>query len=201
MQHALAHLKQNDLVLGSVIERIGPYNMEFRDPTFDTLVRSIVFQQISGAAGRTVIGRLQARMPDGHVTPEAILKMRVATLRKCGLSGQKTEYIRDLARHARTGALAFDTLAAAPDEEVIAVLTRVRGIGVWTAQMFLMFALARPDVLPTGDLGIRKAMQISYQLPALPNPAQMEQMAKPWRPYCSVACWYLWRSLDGIAAL
>jgi DNA-3-methyladenine glycosylase II len=201
MQHALAHLKQNDQVLGAVIERVGPYSMEFREPTFDTLVRSIVFQQISGAAGRTVIGRLQARMPEGRVTPEAILRLRVTTLRKCGLSGQKTQYIRDLARHASTGELAFDALAAAPDHEVIDALTRVRGIGVWTAQMFLMFALARPDVLPTGDLGIRKAMQICYQLPGLPNPAQMEQLAKPWRPYCSVACWYLWRSLDGIAAL
>ena len=201
MLHAIAHLTRNDQVLGALIERVGPYSIEYREPTFDTLVRSIVFQQISGAAGRTVIGRLQARMPQGRITPEGVLRLRVTTLRKCGLSGQKTEYIRDLARHARTGALAFDALASAPDEEVINALTRVRGIGIWTAQMFLMFALARPDILPTGDLGIRKAMQLSYQLPELPNPAQMEQLAKPWRPYCSVACWYLWRSLDGIAAL
>jgi len=201
MQQALEHLKQNDPILAALIDRVGPYAIEYRQPSFDTLVRSIVYQQVSGAAAKTILGRVHARMRNGAITPEEILRLRVATLRKCGLSGMKTTYIRDLALHTKTGALQFDALSTASDDEVIAALTKVRGIGVWTAQMFLMFALARHDVLPTGDLGIRKAMQISYNLPELPNPAQMEQLARPWRPYCSVACWYLWRSLDGLAAL
>ncbi len=201
MHHALAHLQQNDSILAAVIERVGPYAIEYREPSFDTLVRSIVYQQVSGAAAKTILGRLRDAMPNKAITPENILRRRVSTLRKCGLSGVKTTYIRDLAVHAQSGLLSFDSLLSATDDEVIAALTQVRGIGVWTAQMFLMFALARHDVLPTGDLGIRKAMQISYKLPELPNPEQMEQLARPWRPYCSVACWYLWRSLDGPAAL
>jgi DNA-3-methyladenine glycosylase II len=122
-------------------------------------------------------------------------------MRGIGLSRQKLTYIRDLASRTRCGEVDFTALPAASDEEVIFALTQVKGIGVWTAQMFLIFALARPDVLPTGDLGVRKAMQNAYGLPELPKPSTMEELAAPWRPYCSVACWYLWRSLDGIAGI
>lgn len=185
----------------AIIRRVGPFAMEYRDPTFDALVRSIIFQQVSGAVGRVFVNRLRAAMPDGIITPDAILALTPESMRRMGLSTAKTLYIRELARHTVEGSVVFETLGGATDEEVIAALTQVKGIGVWTAQMFLMFALRRLDVLPVGDLGVRKAMQIEYGLPELPKPGQMLELAAPWRPYCSVASWYLWRSLDGIAEL
>ncbi|MBI3209914.1 MAG: DNA-3-methyladenine glycosylase 2 family protein [Candidatus Solibacter usitatus] len=200
MKHAVNHLKKSDPVLGAIIRGIGAYSMEQRDPVFATLVRSIVFQQVSTAVARIIYGRVEKSMPSG-VTPEAVLRKRATTLRKLGLSQQKPEYIRDLARHTKSGTVDFAALSNLSDEQVIETLTQVKGIGVWTAQMFLMFALARPNVLPTGDFGIRKAMQIAYKLNELPKPQVMEEIAKPWRPYCSVASWYLWRSLDGIAGI
>jgi DNA-3-methyladenine glycosylase II len=122
-------------------------------------------------------------------------------MRTLGLSGQKTAYIRDLARHARDGRVAFEELARLPDETVIERLTEVKGIGVWTAHMFLIFALRRPNVLPTGDLGIRNAIRKAYGLLELPKPAEMETLSEPWRPYRTVASWYLWRSLEPDANL
>ncbi|MDX1983891.1 MAG: DNA-3-methyladenine glycosylase [Bryobacteraceae bacterium] len=201
MQKALRHLKTCDPVLRRVIEQVGPCRIEYREPSFETLVRSIVFQQLSGNVARVIFRRLAEAMPEGGLTPKAILKMREEKMRKLGLSGQKTAYIRDLAKQTAEGAVDFLSLASASDDEVIAALTRVKGVGVWTAQMFLIFALARPDVLPTGDLGIRKAMQNAYGLAELPKPPVMEEIAGPWRPYCSVACWYMWRSLDGEAGI
>jgi len=201
MRKALQHLKKNDAALSEVISRVGAYRIEYREPNFDTLVRSIVYQQVSGNVARVIVGRLIDAMPEGQLTPENVLRLRRPRLRKCGLSEAKTDYIRDLARHASDGKVVFEELAGKADDEVIATLTEVKGIGVWTAQMFLMFALRRHDILPTGDLGVRKAMQNIYGLPELPKPAEMERIATPWRPYCSVASWYLWRSLDGIAAL
>ena len=135
------------------------------------------------------------------MTPDTILRLRPSRMRTLGLSTQKTAYIRDLARHTRDGTVVFEELAALPDDEVILRLTRVKGIGVWTAHMFLMFALERTDVLPTGDLGIRNAIRKAYNLAALPTPDEMERMAQSWRPYCTVASWYLWRSLEGDANL
>jgi DNA-3-methyladenine glycosylase II len=122
-------------------------------------------------------------------------------MRSLGLSTQKTAYIRDLARHARDRRVTFESLPELPDAAVIDHLTQVKGIGVWTAHMFLIFALRRPDILPTGDLGVRNAIRRAYNLEALPSPAQMEQVAAAWRPWCSVASWYLWRSLEGGANL
>jgi DNA-3-methyladenine glycosylase II len=122
-------------------------------------------------------------------------------MRKLGLSTQKTAYIRDLARHTRDRRLAFEDLTRLSDAEVIERVTQVKGIGVWTAHMFLIFALRRHDVLPTGDLGVRNAIRRAYGLPALPSPAEMEKLAERWRPYCSVASWYLWRSLESDANL
>ena len=201
MRKAIQHLKKNDDLLAEVISRVGPYRIEYREPNFDTLVRSIIYQQVSGNVARVIVGRLIEAMPEGRLTPENVLRLRKPRLRKCGLSTAKTEYIRDLARHAEAGKVRFSELPEQSDEAVIAALTQVKGIGVWTAQMFLMFALRRHDVLPVGDLGVRKAMQNIYALPELPKPVEMERIAQPWRPYCSVASWYLWRSLDGIAAL
>jgi DNA-3-methyladenine glycosylase II len=198
MQEALKKLRQ-DPVLAGIIHRVGPFGMVYRPPEFETLVRSIAAQQVSGKVARVFTERLIARMPEGKITPEAILRMRPSTMRKLGFSAAKTEYIRDLARKTVARELVFDQLAAMSDEDIIEHLTKVKGIGVWTAHMFLMFALQRPDILPVGDLGIRSAMQRAYGLEALPTPAQMREIAENWRPWCSVACWYLWRSLDGAA--
>lgn len=201
MRKAILHLKKSDPVLSTIIERVGRYGIQYRDPNFETLVRSIVYQQLSGKVAAVIFGRLAGLVPRGRLTPEAILKLTPAKMRKAGLSKQKTAYIRDLARKTARGMLKFEALLDMPDHEVIEHLTQVKGIGVWTAHMFLMFALQRPDVLPTGDLGIRMAIRKVYGLEDLPHPKHIEEMATRWRPYCSVATWYLWRSLDGNADL
>ncbi len=201
MRKAILHLKKADPVLGSVIQRVGRYRIEYRDPGFQTLVRSIVYQQLSGRVASVIFGRLAALLPDGDITPAAILKLTPAKMRRAGLSKQKTSYIRDLARKTVRGKLKFELLPFLSDDDVIEELTQVKGIGVWTAHMFLIFALQRPDVLPVGDLGVRSAIRKVYGLEELPRAEQMVELAAAWRPYCSVASWYLWRSLDGPAAL
>jgi DNA-3-methyladenine glycosylase II len=201
MRTAIRHLKARDPVLGSLIERVGPYRMEFREATFETLVRSIVFQQLSGKVARVIFDRLAKAMPQGRLTPAGVLSLRPERMRRLGLSRQKTAYIRDLARQTAKGKITFENLPELPDEQVIERLTAVKGIGVWTAQMFLIFALKRNNVLPTGDLGIRTAIKKTYSLPELPTPREIEGMARGWHPYCTVASWYLWRSLDGQAGL
>jgi DNA-3-methyladenine glycosylase II len=187
MHTAIRHLKKHDPVLGAVMARLGPYQIEFLEPTFETLVRSIVFQQLSGKVARVIHGRLAAALPGGEVTPEGILALRPEKMRRLGLSRQKTAYIRDLARKTTKGHVVFETLAELPDEEVIARLTAVKGIGLWTAQMFLIFALRRHNVLPTGDLGIRGAIKKVYGLADLPKPREIEELARNWHPYCTVA--------------
>ncbi len=199
MQQALQHLRK-DPILAEIIDRVGPYGIQFREPNFETLVKSIVYQQLSGRVAGVIYGRLSAAVA-GSVTPEAILKLRPSRMRSLGLSTQKTAYIRDLARHTRDRRVTFDDLSDLPDAAVIERLTQVKGIGVWTVQMFLIFALRRTDILPTGDLGVRNAIRRAYNLEALPTPVEMEKMAAAWRPYCSVASWYLWRSLEGDANL
>ena len=206
MTKAIHHLKRADPVLASIIERVGPYAMQYREPVFQTLVRSIVYQQLSGKAALTIFSRLLAAaktVPDDDepLTPEAILKLRPQKMRKLGLSQQKTAYIRELARMTRDGEIRFETLAEIEDAEVIAHLTRVKGVGVWTVHMFLMFALRRPDVLPVGDLGVRMAVKKAYGLADLPAPAEMEKIAASWKPWRSVASWYLWRSLENQGAM
>lgn len=182
-------------MLKAIIDNVGEYRISFREPDFETLVKSIVSQQLSGRVASVIFGRL-AKAAGGALTPESVLKLRPSRMRALGLSTQKTAYIRDLARHARAGEVVFEELLALPDHEVIERLTRVKGIGVWTVHMFLIFALRRTDVLPTGDLGIRNAIRKAYGMEELPTPAQMEAMAERWRPYATVASWYLWRSLE-----
>jgi DNA-3-methyladenine glycosylase II len=200
MKEAIVHLQRADPVLRSIIDRVGRYRIEFREPDFETLVKSIVYQQLSGRVAAVIFGRL-AEAAGGRLTPERILKLRPVRMRALGLSTQKTAYIRDLARHARDGRVSFEILPALSDDQVIEHLTVVKGIGVWTAHMFLIFALRRPNVLPTGDLGIRSAIRKAYGLQELPKPELMEELAEPWHPYRSVATWYLWRSLEGDANL
>ena len=200
MKEAIQHLRSKDPVLSEIIDRVGDYGIQFRDPDFETLVKSIVYQQLSGRVASVIFGRL-AKAVGGKMTPEKILKLRPARMRSLGLSTQKTAYIRDLARHTRDGRLVFQELAALEDAAVIERLTQVKGIGVWTAHMFLMFALRRTDVLPTGDLGIRNAIRKAYGMAEPPSPAEIEAVAVRWRPYCTVASWYLWRSLETDANL
>ena len=200
MKRAISHLRKSDPVLAEIIGRVGEYRLQFREPNFETLVRSIVYQQLSGRVASVILGRLVAAV-GGEVTPANILKLRPARMRRLGLSGQKTAYIRDLARHTRDGTVVFEELLELPDAEVIERLTKVKGIGVWTVHMFLMFALRRTDVLPTGDLGIRNAIRKAYNLAEMPAPKEVEAIGERWRPYCTVASWYLWRSLEGDANL
>jgi DNA-3-methyladenine glycosylase II len=200
MRKAIIHLKKADPTMRSIIERVGPYKVALLEPTFATLARSIVFQQLSGNVARVIYQRLVDAV-GGTVTPEAVLKLRPAKLRKIGLSKQKAAYIADLARKTTQGAVVFETISTLSDDEVIEHLTAVKGIGVWTAHMFLIFALGRTDILPTGDLGVRMAIKKAYGLEELPKPAEIEQLAVSWRPFSSVAAWYLWRSLDTQAAL
>jgi DNA-3-methyladenine glycosylase II len=200
MNEAIQHLRRSDPILSEIIGRVGEYRIEFRAPQFETLVRSIVYQQLSGRVASVIYGRL-AKAVGGQPTPENVLKLRPSRMRKLGLSTQKTAYIRDLARHTRDGRVVFEELLDLPDHAVVERLTQVKGIGSWTVHMFLMFALRRPDVLPTGDLGIRNAIRKAYGLAELPLPAEVETLALKWRPYCSVASWYLWRSLESSAKL
>lgn len=198
MQQAISHLRGSDPVLAAIIDQVGDYAIVYRDPGFETLVRSIVYQQLSGRVAFVILERL-LRACGGAATPDRILRLRPSRMRSLGLSTQKTAYIRDLARLTRDGILLFEHLPALSDGEVIERLTQVKGIGVWTAHMFLMFALRRPDVLPTGDLGVRNAIQRAYALDSPPKPADIERMGERWRPWSSVATWYLWRSLEGEA--
>jgi DNA-3-methyladenine glycosylase II len=200
MKKAIQHLRRSDPILSEIIDRVGDYAIQFREPNFETLVKSIVYQQLSGRVASVIFGRLAAAA-GAPMTPASILKLRPSRMRSLGLSTQKTAYIRDLARHARDRRVVFEDLDVLTDAAVIERLTQVKGIGVWTVHMFLIFALRRPDVLPTGDLGIRNAIRRAYALEDPPTPAEMEQMAERWRPYCTVASWYLWRSLETDANL
>ena len=200
MRKAIEHLKRADAVIAGIIETVGPYRIEHLEPNFETLARSIVYQQLSGKVARVIFGRL-AQAAGDQMTPEAVLRLRPARMRKLGLSKQKVAYIRDLARRTRAGQVDFAALPSLGDTEVTERLTRVKGIGVWTAHMFLIFALRRPDVLPVGDLGIRAAVRKAYGLEQLPPPAEVERLGACWRPYATVASWYLWRSLEAKAGM
>jgi 3-methyladenine DNA glycosylase/8-oxoguanine DNA glycosylase len=218
MRKAILHLKKCDPVLRAIIDRVGPYRIEYGEPTFHSLAEAIIYQQLNGKAALTIFKRFAALAGD-PLTPEGILKVTPEQMRSVGLSKQKSSYLIDMAERASRGELDFSRLSEMSDAEVIEHLTQVKGVGVWTAHMFLMFSLRRADILPTGDFGIRMAMFNHYldkrlrrnapksengKAPArarkrkivLPKPEQMEKIAKLWAPYRSVACWYLWRSLD-----
>ncbi len=201
MRKAIDVLKRADPVLADLIERVGPYRIRYRPPDFEALAKSIVYQQLSGKVAAVIFERLQAAAGDGRLTAEATLKLTPARMRALGLSRQKIGYIRDLARHTQSGAADFAALSGMKDEEVVRVLTSLKGVGVWTAQMFLIFALRRKDVLPSGDLGIRAAVRRAYGFEVLPAPAEVDAVGEKWRPYRTVASWYLWRSIEPNANL
>jgi DNA-3-methyladenine glycosylase II len=195
MRKAVNHLKKADPVLALIIDKVGPCRMNFDEPTFHNLAEAILYQQLNGKAAATIFQRFTDLAGD-PLTPEGILKLSDAQMRGVGLSKQKTAYLRDLSEKTRSGQVSFDNIHTLSDEDVIQHLTQVKGVGVWTAHMFLMFTLRRPDVLPTGDYGVQTAIKKHYRKRKLPKPAVMEKLAKCWSPYRSVACWYLWRSLD-----
>lgn len=192
-------LMRRDPVLADIIRRAGPCGLgavrEAFDP-FQMLVRAIVSQQLSAKASTTIHGRLVALMPGSNPTAAALAQLTDEQLRTAGISRQKAGYLRDLSDKVATGAVPLGDLDVMTDDDVIASLTRVKGIGRWTAEMFLIFRLLRPDVLPVDDLGIVMAVKKAYGLRKAPTPDRLRKLAEPWRPYRSIACWYLWRSLD-----
>lgn len=199
MQRAIQHLKRVDSVLGEIIDRVGPCRIQYAEPDFETLVRSIVFQQLNGKAARAIFARFKDALGTGvRMAPREVLALTSAHMQGIGLSRRKVEYIRDLAERTEAGLIGFSRLATLSDDEVIRHLTTVKGIGVWTAQMFLLFALRRPDVLATGDMGLRSAIRRAYRLRKLPSPTGVEKLGVKWHPHCSVACWYLWRSTETV---
>jgi DNA-3-methyladenine glycosylase II len=195
MKSATSHLRNSDPVMAGIIKRVGPCLLAAREPTFETLARSITFQQLHGKAAGTIFERVRKAV--GHrFTATALLKLSPEELRACGLSRQKIASLTDLAERVARREINFSKLPALPDEEIIELLSQVRGVGVWTVQMFLLFALERPNVMPLTDFGIRNAVRQAYGLAEMPKPAELAELAKKWHPYCSVASWYLWRSLD-----
>jgi 3-methyladenine DNA glycosylase/8-oxoguanine DNA glycosylase len=189
-------LAQVDARMGAHIALVGPPDLrEPRSSAFEALARSIVFQQLAGAAASTIWGRFRALVP-GTLTAEKVLALSDEELRGAGLSGAKAAAIRDLALKSSDGTVPLRSLWRLSDEQVIERVTTIRGIGPWTAQMFLMFQLQRPDVWPTGDLGVRKGHSLIYGLPEMLSPQDLEAAGDPFRPYRSYAAWYCWRAVD-----
>jgi DNA-3-methyladenine glycosylase II len=191
-------LLRRDPILATLIRQHGPCRIgeALRADHFSALVRAIIFQQLSTKAASTIHGRLVALLPDSRVTPYALAAVTEDQFRNAGVSRQKSMYLRDLCEKFTSGDVALEDVETLDDESVIAALTKVKGIGRWTAEMFLMFRLHRPDVLPLGDLGILTAVQKAYRLRKRPTPDRLRELAEAWKPYRSIACWYLWRSLD-----
>jgi DNA-3-methyladenine glycosylase II len=200
---ATAHLTVADPVLGAIMARYPGITLASRGDGFSTLVRSVVGQQISVRAADAVWARVLQRCPD--MTPRDILRRRVATLRNCGLSARKVEYLYDLARHFDDGRVSMTQLQGMDDDAVVDCLSQIHGIGRWTAEMFLIFNLLRPNVLPLDDIGLLKAIGREYldgtpsaELLRAAGRQRVKDLAARWAPYCSVATWYLWRSLDPV---
>lgn len=196
------YLSNVDAQLAGVIKAVGQYSIKVRNNAFQSLVESIIFQQLAGTAATVIFGRF-IKYYNGIVpTPVQILSTPETELKsKVGLSSKKIEYLKDLSARIEDGRLNLDILPSMADEDVITTLQQVKGVGRWTAEMFLIFCLGRQDVLPVTDLGIRKAMQKLYLLPELPKPATMLAIAQPWKPYRSIATWYLWKSLSKFASI
>ena len=195
---AQAALAAGDARLGAVIAEVGPCTLLPRTEGthFAHLARNIVYQQLSGRAAATIHDRFLTLLGAEGAVPEAVLAFDEPALRACGLSAAKVKALHDLAAHVLDGRLPMEALDTMPDQAIIDALVQVRGIGPWTAQMFLMFRLGRPDVLPVLDLGVRKGAQRIYRLRELPDAARLERLARNWRPWASVASWYCWRALE-----
>ncbi len=197
-QRAIEHLRESDPELARIIDRVGDCELSPREggTHFDALVRAIIYQQLAGKAAATIHGRVEALFGDRAPTPEEILATDDERLRAAGLSRQKISYIKDLAAKVASGELATESLDRMPDHEAIESLVRVKGIGRWSAQMFLMFRLGRPNVLPDLDLGVQRGIQHAYRLKSLPTPKDVLRIGERWAPHASVASWYMWRLLE-----
>jgi DNA-3-methyladenine glycosylase II len=193
---ALEHLRRADPVMRDVIRRAGPFGLKLRRDRFHALVSSILSQQISGKAAASIRARLEEYVAPERISPESLGRLTPRQLRAIGVSPQKAAYLLDLAERVGSGGLRLHRLARMADEQVIEALIQVKGIGVWTAQMFLIFSLGRLDVFPHEDLGVRVAIRNLYGLEDLPDKQTSYRIAMPWRPYASVASWYCWRSLE-----
>lgn len=193
---AVEHLRSADATLGRHIERVGPFTLRMHRDRFGLLVRSILSQQISTKAARAIRQKLEALTRGAGLTPQALAALTESQMRAAGLSAQKARYLHDLSARVLDGRLELSRLHHLPDEAVIAELVAVKGIGRWTAQMFLMFALGRLDVFPEDDLGLRAAIRELYGLPASAERRHFQQIAAPWRPYSTIASWYVWRWSD-----
>jgi DNA-3-methyladenine glycosylase II len=197
LQAALDHLTASDPVMARLIGERGPLQLTPTDEYFFTLLDAIASQQLSSRAAATIVGRIRALLPEGEPpAPDAILALPDEALRQAGLSWKKVSYVKDLSQRVHSGELDLAHIAQMDDEEIIKALVAVKGIGRWTAEMFLIFSLARPDVLAVDDYGIQVAMKRLYNLDDLPKPAIMREIAETWKPYRSYASLYLWRSLD-----
>jgi len=196
IKRGVRHLRQSDPILREVIRRAGPYALKLKRDRFQALVYSILAQQISGKAAAAMRKKLEDLAGPEGLTPRRISALSFEELRGAGLSRQKASYILDLAQRVHTGTLTLDRLARCSDDTVIESLIEVKGIGVWTAHMFLIFSLGRLDVLPHGDYGVRSAIQKLYGLEDLPDRETCHRIAERWRPYASIASWYCWRSLE-----
>ncbi len=193
---AVRHLQKSDPVMGRLIEQVGPFTLRLERDRFHLLVRSIISQQLSTTVARTIRNRLERLLAPDAVSPASLIRLSERELRSVGLSRQKAAYLSDLARKASDGTIRLQRIGRLDDERVIRTLTQVKGIGRWTAQMFLIFSLGRLDVFPHDDLGLRVAIRDLYRLGDLPDKKLSLAVAAPWRPYASVASWYCWRSLD-----
>lgn len=198
LTRATRHLEAADPVIAALIAEHGPYTVRPGTDPYATLVRTILFQQLAGAAARTIQRRWYALYGDAARTPlpADILATTDEQFRATGVSRQKAGYFRDLAERIDAGSLDLGALASQPDDEVTRALTAVKGIGEWSAHMFLMFELGRPDVLPIGDYGVRHGMQVAYHLDEIPSPARAREIGAPWAPYRSVGAWYMWRAVE-----
>jgi DNA-3-methyladenine glycosylase II len=197
IRRAIRHLKSSDRVLAALIDLHGTCTIKpALNHPFHALVSSIISQQISASAARTIKGRLFDLLGTKVFTPEGILKMSPGDNKSAGLSRAKTEYLRGLAIAVKRGQLDFGSLAECEEEEVISRLIAFSGVGRWTAEMFLIFGLGRPDVLSVNDTGLKRAFRLAYSLRQLPSADEMASIGEPWKPYRSVASWYLWRVID-----
>jgi DNA-3-methyladenine glycosylase II len=196
LAEAVAHLHTADATLSDLIHRVGDFTLKVHRDRFALLVRSILSQQISTKAARSIRLKLEAQLNGSGLTAQAIAALPESALRVAGLSAQKTAYLYDLSAHVLDGRLELDRLHKMPDDEVIAELVAVKGIGTWTAQMFLMFGLGRLDVFPVDDLGLRTAIRELYRLPDTADKHRYLRVAEPWRPYSTIASWYVWRLSD-----
>lgn len=203
LRRAVTHLKKSDPVMARIIAAVGPCRFKVRSEGthYEAVFRSIQYQQLAGPAALAIHRRVQALYGGRDPTPEEFLATPDDVLRKAGLSRQKLAYLRDLSTRVASRDVVMDGIHELPDADVITSLTRVKGVGRWTAEMFLIFRLGRPDILPDLDLGVRNAIKRAYRLRKLPNADRVHKIGAKWAPYRSVATWYLWRSVDGDAEI